>query len=431
MPSKSKFFPDTGRTLNPTLASRRRKFSLETSTARLRLAVQKKPYRHRLGPGRWVTYRRNEGPGAWSVIGVDGRGKEWLKKIGVADDHEPADGKQILTFAQAVDLALKLTRDSEVENVGQPTTLKSALADYDRDLVARGAGRYNAKWALVHAPASLLVKPITLIDAQEWRRWRDSLSSVLAPASVNRLTRTVLAALNLAAEHNPHITSHPWRIGLRALSDAQRSRNVILSDDDVRALIAAAYALDENLGLFVDVAAVTGSRPSQISRLEVADLRAADLTEAKLLMPRSGKGGGRLRARKKIDRAPVPVTASLARRLKAAAAGRPPDAPLLLMRDGRDWGPVPFSYYRSPFREIVAAIGLDPNVVSLYALRHSSIVRQLLVNTPIRVVASLHDTSVVMIERNYSRFISEHSDQLSRRGLLADAPPADNVVALR
>ena len=35
----------------------------------------------------------------------------------------------------------------------------------------------------------------------------------------------------------------------------------------------------------------------------------------------------------------------------------------------------------------------------MYALRHSSIVRMLLRNVPIRLVASLHNTSVAMIER--------------------------------
>jgi integrase len=428
MPSKSKIFrefQDTGRTLNPT--PRLRKFSFESASARSKLKPQKKPYRHRLGPGRWLAYRRNEGPGTWSGIGVDARGKEWLKKIGVADDYEPADGARILTFAQAIDIARKLAPDREAGSADQPVTLKSALAVYAADLKGRGAGAYNARWALVHASASLLNKPIALIDVAEWRRWRDSLSATLAPASVNRLTRTVLAALNLAAECNTHITSHPWRIGLRALSDAQQSRNVILSDDQVRAFIAAAYALDESLGLFVDVAANSGARPSQIARLEVGDLRAA---EAKVTMPRSGKGGGRLRSRKKVERVSVPITTTLAARLKAAAAGRSLDAPLLLMRDGQGWGDVPFTHYRKPVREIVSAIGLDPNVVSLYALRHSSIVRQLLVNTPIRIIGATHDTSVNQIERTYSRYISEHSDQLSRRGLLADMPPADNVVAL-
>ena len=70
-----------------------RKLNLETSTARLKLKIQKKPYRSRLGPGLSLGYRRNEGAGTWSIIAADGRGQEWLKKIGVADDHDPANGK--------------------------------------------------------------------------------------------------------------------------------------------------------------------------------------------------------------------------------------------------------------------------------------------------------------------------------------------------
>ena len=51
-------------------------------------------------------------------------------------------------------------------------------------------------------------------------------------------------------------------------------------------------------------------------------------------------------------------------------------------------------------------------------MRHSSIVRQLLVGVPTRVVAAHHDTSIVMLERTYSKFIGEHSDALTRRALL-------------
>ncbi len=81
---------------------------------------------------------------------------------------------------------------------------------------------------------------------------------------------------------------------------------------------------------------------------------------------------------------------------------------------------------------MVQAAGLDPDEVTLYALRHSSIVRQLLANVPIRIVATLHDTSVKMIERTYSRYIAEHTDALARRALLntAQPPPTGNVVTL-
>ena len=148
-------------------------------------------------------------------------------------------------------------------------------------------------------------------------------------------------------------------------------------------------------------------------------------------MPRSGKGGGRLRIRRKVERVSVPITASLANRLKTAAAGRPHDAPLLLCRGDHGWGDDPSVNYRTEMRAIVADVGLDPTVVTAYAFRHSSIVRQLLANVPVRVVASAHDTSVTEVERHYSKFISEHSDVLSRRALLQlDAAPGGNVVAM-
>jgi integrase len=410
-----------------------RKLSLETSSARRRLPIQKKPHWLRLGPGLSLGYRRNAGPGTWSIRATDGHGGEWLKKFGVADDHEPADGKQVLNYTMAIDAARALIRGGgEVENRSQPLTLKAALGAYEADLKARGANPYNARWPLKYLTAALLSKPVTLLDAHELGKWRDSLLTDHAAATVNRLAGAVVAAANLACEHDPRIRNlQAWRIGLRGLPDAQRARNIVLPDDQVRALIGAAYARDERFGQFVETLATTGARPSQASRLEVGDLRAADLAEAKLLMPRSGKGGGRLRVKRKVERVSVPITAALAVRLKAAAAGRPPDAPLLLWRFDRGWGDEPSANYRADFRAIVAAVGLDPNIVTLYALRHSSIVRQLLAGVPIRLTASLHDTSVGQIESNYSKFISEHSDQLSRRALLCDEPPiADNVVAL-
>jgi hypothetical protein len=69
--------------------------------------------------------------------------------------------------------------------------------------------------------------------------------------------------------------------------------------------------------------------------------------------------------------------------------------------------------------------------VTFYALRHSSIVRALLAGVPVRLVAVAHDTSIPMIERNYSRYIGDHSDSVLRRALLDTAPPAaGNVVPL-
>jgi len=53
-------------------------------------------------------------------------------------------------------------------------------------------------------------------------------------------------------------------------------------------------------------------------------------------------------------------------------------------------------------------------------------------NVPIGVVAASHNTSVVEIERTYSKLITEHSGSLSRRALLDHhaAQVADNVVPM-
>ena len=45
-------------------------------------------------------------------------------------------------------------------------------------------------------------------------------------------------------------------------------------------------------------------------------------------------------------------------------------------------------------------------------LRHSSVVRQLIAGVPIRVVAVNHDTSIAMLEKTYSRYIGDHSNDL-------------------
>ena len=128
----------------------------------------------------------------------------------------------------------------------------------------------------------------------------------------------------------------------------------------------------------------------------------------------------------------MPITVQLATRLKAAAMGRPDDAPLLLQSDGSPWDKNPGQNYHRQVDKVVTAIGLDPADVTMYALRHSSIVRMLVQNIPIRIAASLHNNSTSMIEKHYSRYITEHSiDDSSRTALLQHVPPrGDYIVAL-
>jgi hypothetical protein len=81
---------------------------------------------------------------------------------------------------------------------------------------------------------------------------------------------------------------------------------------------------------------------------------------------------------------------------------------------------------------IVVAVGLDLDDVTIYALRHSSIVRQLLASVPVRVVAvnprhfGSHDRA------HLQPVYWDHADALAKAKALLDiaAVPDDNIVRI-
>jgi integrase len=408
------------------MARRIRAAGLEARSSRLKLPVAKKPIFIKIGPGLGLGYRRNATAGTWVVRAADGKGGNWTKAIGAADDFDDADGKATLDFWQAQDRARAIARGGRAAGYdGGPMTIAKALDRYEADLKIRGGDIGNVTRVRAHLSDSLAQKSVAVITARELRAWRDELAESVTPATVNRITTGLRAALNLIAAHDESIPSRrAWETGLAAIRDAAESRNVILDEAAVRAIIAGANEKDAAFGLLIEVAAVTGARVSQLARLEVQDLQ--DNRDApRLMMPTSRKGGGR----KKIARRPVPIPAGLAAHLRDAAKNRSADSRLLLKVDGAPWQR---SDHRLPFARTAKVAGLDPAEVTIYALRHSNIVRQLLAGVPVRVVAVNHDTSIVMIERTYSRYIGDHADALARVALLDLAkPPNDNVVSLR
>jgi integrase len=402
------------------MACRPRASQIETRTSRLKLAVRRKPYSFTtVSPGIALGYRRTHAAGTWVMRAADGKGGAWTKRVGLADDFEDADGEHVLTWWQATDKARKLARGSDAD-VGRPATVADAVDAYERDLLARGGSIANAGRIRKHLTSTLAAKPVGLLSARDLAAWRDGLlAGGMQPATAVRLTKATKAALTLTAKRDHRITNRAaWRDGLSGLAEGFASRNVQrLDDDQVRAVIAAAYAIDPAFGLYVETAAVTGARISQIARLTVAD-RQADNGTPRLMMPTSRKGRGR-----KPGKRPVPITRELAAKL---ASNRPSNEPLLLRADGRAWQSSQDGDHERLYRQAAESAGVKGTI---YALRHSSIVRALLANVPVRVVAATHDTSVVMVERTYSSFITDYADEIARRGLLASAIEPDAKVA--
>jgi len=404
-----------------------RSSNLETRSARLKLPIAKKPIFVKIGPGLGLGYRRNATAGTWVVREADGAGGNWTKAIGIADDHEDEDGKRVLNFWQAQDKARALGRDDRGVDTGsaKPATVGQALDSYETDLKTRSGDIGNVARVRTHLPGGLFNKAVALLASRELRNWRDGLTKTLAAATVNRTTSGLKAALNLVAEHDERITNRrAWETGLATIPDAEQSRNVILSEVAVRQIIAAAQEQSGEFGLLIEIAAVTGARVSQLAQMEVQDLQ-AEGAAPRLMMPTSRKGKGK----KFTQRRPVPIPNGLAAKLCTLTADRSATAPLLIKQSGAPWKK---SDHSRPFARAVRAAGQNPEQVTMYALRHSNIVRQILAGVPIRVVAVNHDTSIAMLERTYSRHIGDHSDALARVALLDVAEPAArNVVPIR
>jgi integrase len=378
---------------------------LGNRTTRLRLAIQKKPYFLKLDPGLSLGYRRTQTAGTW-VMRVTKDSADWTQRIATADDHEESNGKDILTYGEAQTRARELAKGGKI---GDSITVKHVLDHYEKELQSRGGDIANVSRARLHLTDKLAKKPVRSLTKTDFTAWRDHLiEKDLKPATVNRIMTSLRAALNLAAEDesNRIANREAWKTGLKEVEDPSEPRNVILDENDVRNAIGASYRYSAEFGLLVEVLAVTGARFSQAARLRGDDVQAefkdpSGKRQPRLMMPVSRKG----RRKKTISQRPVPITDSLAKRL----SGR--SGTLLVKADGHNW--LTTNVQRS-FKEAIEGVKLSQPDVTLYALRHTSIVRQLKAGVPIRVVAALHDTSVQMIERHYSKYIADVSDDLAR-----------------
>lgn len=425
--------------------------TIDSAAKRAKLAPSKNPYWHGVSGGRGgvsLGYRRSaRGAGSWTAkIVLDGKRIE--ERLGLADDA--GAGSESYSFPAAVTAALswaraqvaRITNEDSGAEATPAATIRTAVEMY---IAARSkrqtkgdigtAGRLRKHVLTDERFASLEVSKLT---AGAIKAWRERISKDYAPTSVNRLLNDLRAALNAAIDSNrqamPATVSAEVRSGTKALPADANARKQVLPDAAIRRLVDAAFEIDPagDFGRLILVMAATGARFSQIERLTVSDVQAA---RSRIMVPPSRKG----RAAKKPTPIAVPVGADVIERLLPVITHRRGDEPLLLHWISKQVGPVewerverrPWGSSFTPARQWAKArdtAGMPADTVML-CLRHSSIVRALSVNVPVRLVAALHDTSVGMIEQHYSAYIVDATEELARRAVTPLAPVA--VVRMR
>jgi integrase len=417
---------------------------IDTVAKRLRLRPRKNPYWLGISGGRGglsLGFRRTvKGAGVWvAKIVIDGQRTE--ERIGMPDGDRTVPGG--LTFPLAVEAALgwgrrqaaSVTTANELVAVRKIPTVRLAVETYVAMRKAR-ADRSGSEGSLkLHVMGDQEFADLKLgrLEAQNILDWRAGLPKELEPSSKNRILNDLRAALNAAAakyrRQLPAQILAEIKIGTKAESITSSPRRQLLTDEQVRAVVDAAFGVDPtgDFGHLVLLAASTGARFSQLASLIILDFQ---FENTRLMMPSSRKG----KSRQLGARTAVPVGIDVMRRILPAIEGRDENEPLLLRWSYRktggpgNWTKDKRQAWRRAdeigelWAKTVALAGIPTDTV-MYALRHSSIVRGLKKNLPVRLVAALHDTSVEMIEKHYAAHIIDMTEEMARQTLMPFGEP--------
>lgn len=423
-----------------------------------------------IDPDVHLGYRKGKRGGTWLVRWYDGK-KYQQRTFGTADD-ELREGT--FDFGRAVKEARELVeagrRTAQAAAAGPLLTVRHAVEAYMSARDARDAARKGRETrsdatsrlsryvtgqvsrgkrkGVLAAPLSEV--PLHTLTEADLLEWRAGLPETLKGTTKRRLVNDLKAALNATyADSRSRLPSSlPTTIkhGLRSLDEADHNEpiareNQILSAAQVASVVRAAQEVDAEQGWDGDlfrlilILAATGARFSQVVRMRVRDLQ----PDAKrLIIPVSLKG-----KRGKTGSTPFPLGRDVLDAMAGATSGRSKDAPLLERWRSKQvagsirWERIGRGAWRTaselnrPWAAIRERADLPKDVV-VYSLRHSSIVRFLSDNQPIRLVAALHDTSVAMIERHYGRFIADGLEEMAARSVvpLVRLSEDQKVVAL-
>ena len=269
---------------------------LQTRDARLKLTPRHEPYWHEVERGRSLGYRPGSKGGTWRIR--ERAGDVYRQRsLGRADDFNPADGRTILSFSEAVRLVLdeerptlqpqsNLTVDQAIDEYFESKKARSASGTLLRERTAayslitpvlgtRRLGQLSEeeRSRLKH---SLYGKRVSELTTADLRRWRDSRVPTTddrevrrrAQATANRVWSILRASLNLAFQNERTPTDLAWR-RITPFKNVDRPQTRFLSAQDCRRLIQAAQPDVANL---VRACLLTGMRLGELTALKVSDV---------------------------------------------------------------------------------------------------------------------------------------------------------------
>ena len=361
------------------MAQTARDSRLEKRTNRLAKAKLGERYFKILGNGVALCYRRtSDSYGTWSVRIVLADGRYRLESLGAADDHEEANGQNVLSFEQAQ--AKALARHREVQRAGGivkgPLTVAEAATHYmewfhlNRKSVSTTQANIDAhilpKWGDTQV-SELTTKGIkswlgTLATKPARKRAKfgvavayrehatDDAGKRARKSTANRILTIFKAILNKAYEDEMVPSSEAWK-KVKPFADVDEPIVRYLKADEAMRLINAC-PLD--LRQLVKGALYSGARYSELAGATVSDY-SPDTQSLYIRPSKSGKGRH------------VPLNPEGAKHVAACCVGKKGNAQIFMRADGADWGK---NYHVRAMLEACKNGGIDP-AIGFHQLRHT------------------------------------------------------------
>jgi integrase len=410
---------------------------LETRTARAKLPVRTKPVYRSIDAGLHLGYRKNQSGGKWILRRYAGNEQYKVSVIATADDHQDANGRDILSFSQAQEKCRKLA-GGEDEPSG-PLTVRQVAEEYLDWATTHGKSpvdtRNRFKNDILPFLGDTEVNKLTRADLERWlqdlaARPRHGRGKVNGPvrdlppsgpadehqrrrrSTANRTLTALRACLNRAYRDGRGITSDlAWR-QVRPFREVDAVRLRYLDADEIRRLINATSGNFRQLAVG---AISTGARFGELTRVTVADFNAASGT---LFVQRSKSGKSRH----------VALTQEARTFFEEITAGR----------DGTDFiftRPSGLPWARGDQLQLMRAACEAARLkeINFHALRHSYASLLVMAGVPMMVVArNLGHSDTKMTEVHYAHLAQNHIAESIRRlapeiGFGADS----NVTRLR
>jgi integrase len=422
----------------------------DTATARLKLPARREPYWRAIEPKFSLGYRRSAGKGGtWVARRYDPKATTRLtyKALGAADDYAPADGTEVLTFAQAQSRAREWLAELARAKAGgvdlsKPYSVNDALDDYLSHYRTEGGRAETATRRALDTLIRPVVGniPLASLTHADVKRFRDGLAESgrrfrvkkgAAPryekltgkdgeqrrkrrATANRVFSFLRAALNLALTNRRIATNAAWS-GVKPFKNVDVPRVRYLVDAEAVRLV---NACQPDMRLLVTAALLTGCRYGELVRMRAADF---DTDTGTLHIPVTKSGKPRH----------IALTDEGREFLAQVTSGKASGSLVFVRSNGNAWKPTDQA---RPLRAACKAAKISP-AVSFHILRHTYASRLARAGVPMAVIAAqLGHSDLRMTSRHYAHLSPGYVADTVRAafgtmGLTKKVSP--NVVELR